>query len=82
MEEGYLHLQKAIDEILGDDPMSLSLKMPGRTVLLMGNEAIARGALEAGAQVFQPTQGTLPLKLQDPSPLRQTFWISRGVVCQ
>jgi indolepyruvate ferredoxin oxidoreductase alpha subunit len=30
---------------------------PGRTVLLMGNEAIARGALEAGAKVFAAYPG-------------------------
>jgi indolepyruvate ferredoxin oxidoreductase alpha subunit len=30
---------------------SISQNAPGKTVLLMGNEAIARGALEAGVKV-------------------------------
>ena len=36
----------------------INLDAPGRTVLMMGNEAIARGALEAGIQVAAAYPGT------------------------
>src|SRR3972149_1994225 len=36
----------------------IDLDAPGRTVLMMGNEAIARGALEGGIQVAAAYPGT------------------------
>ena len=36
----------------------VTLDMPGKTILLMGNEAIARGALEAGVRVAASYPGT------------------------
>ena len=38
--------------------MSLILEEPGKQVLLMGNEAIARGAVEAGIQLMAAYPGT------------------------
>ena len=57
IEKGYFTLsanliKRILSEIRGYIIMSsISQNAPGKTVLLMGNEAIARGALEAGVKV-------------------------------
>ncbi len=43
------------------------LDEPGRVLLLMGNEAIARGALEAGSN-------SAPLTQERPPPILSKIW--------
>ena len=54
VQEKYVTLPQRVDRchFEGGGPVSLIAQdAPGKTILLMGNEAIARGALEAGVKV-------------------------------
>jgi indolepyruvate ferredoxin oxidoreductase alpha subunit len=51
-------LTKMEDAMPVEEKLSLASDAPGKTLFMLGNEAIARGAIEAGIQVFAAYPGT------------------------
>ena len=63
LDDGYLNLdsktgQEMLQAVRGGGIMTaINQDAPGRSILLMGNEAIARGAIEAGVRVVRLLPG-------------------------
>jgi indolepyruvate ferredoxin oxidoreductase alpha subunit len=48
------------------EKLTLTSDAPGKTMFMLGNEAIARGAIEAGIQVYAAYPGLLPARSVKP----------------
>ena len=46
------------DIMQSTERLSLTSNAPGKSLFMLGNEAMARGAIEAGVQVFAAYPGT------------------------
>jgi indolepyruvate ferredoxin oxidoreductase alpha subunit len=47
-----------VEIMQSEEKLTLTSDAPGKSLFMLGNEAIARGAIEAGLQVFAAYPGT------------------------